>query len=238
MLYLEVESEALRFFSINGSDMQSTTYRMLPTQNFEKNLRQALGLLPSTANTRQAVRVIISQPGTAMPLNDFNEEVCDSVFRHCFPERTGEQVFYDMIPESNAVWIFGMPKEQCKAIEGLFGEVFYASAMAPLARFTLQQTAGQEHLMVISSRQGWTDIIAVQGKRLLLANSYQVQAFSDVAYYTTSVVKQLQFDQKADRYLLVGKSDICERTAEELLPFLPNLTQQHDIEAQLLKYLH
>lgn len=218
--------------------MQSTTYRMLPTQNFEKNLRQALGQMPTTASTNQAVRVIISQPGTAMPLNDFTEEVCDSVFRHCFPERTGEQVFYDMIPESNAVWIFGMPKEQCRAIEGLFGEVFYASAMAPLARYTLQQTTGQEQLMVISSRQGWADIVAVQGKRMLLANSYQVQAFSDVAYYVTSVVKRLQFDQRSDSYLLVGKPDTCERTAEELLPFLPGITQQHDIESQLLKYLH
>lgn len=238
MLYLEIENELLRFLSLTDAHLQTTHYRLQPAMSFERNLRQAVANMPATASTQQAVRVIVSQQGTAMPLQEFTEEVCEEVFLACFPDRKGEKVFYDMIPEASAVWIYALPKEHCRSVESLFGEVFYGSLMAPLARYALQQVQGNAPLLFVSCRAGWTDVVAVEGHRLLLANSYPCSTPSDSAYYVLSVLKMLQFSQTDVRCLLTGEDSLRQQLQLMLQRFVAHVEQHTNIETQLLSYLH
>lgn len=238
MLYLEIETEALHFIALHGNELQEATYHMQPALNFSRNLRQALAMIPSSASSEKAVRVLVSNPGTAMPLNEFSEEVMEDVFHHCFREREHEKVFYDMIPEANAVWIFGLPREQSEAIESVFGEVYYASLIAPLARHAFQRPAKSERFMQVYVRQGWIDLVVLQGNKLLLANSYAITAPTDAAYYVLGAAKRLQVNQGEDTCLLLGKAELAAPVAKELKPFLPYLIQESTPTARLLHYLH
>lgn len=238
MLYLEITPEAMRFYSMEGDTLQQTSYRMQPTLNFDRNLRQAVASMPQMSETPQAVRVIVTSPGTAMPLNDFCEEISEDVFRQCFPDRTGQQVFYDMIPESSAVWLFALPREHCKALEGLFGEVFYVHAVTPLARYALQQAAQNERLVLVNCRVGTIDVVVVMGNRLLMANTYEVGSSYDATFYTLNVSKRLQVDCLTDHFIVGGEKELREGLLDELLNFAPRTEQRHDLEKQLLRYQH
>lgn len=238
MLYIAIESETMHFFFREGEKIQRGRYRMHPALNFEHNLRKALASMPAVGNERQAVRVLVTTPGTAMPLTDFSEEICEEVFRQCFVDRERQRVFYDMIPETSGVWIFGMPKDQCEALEGLFGEVFYASSTAPLTRYALQQAGQAERLLLLGLREEWVDVVAVQGSRLLLVNTYPVHTAADAAYYGLSVAKQLNFNLGEDRVILVGADAHRATLKEQISRFVRNIEERHDILRDLLHFLH
>lgn len=238
MLYLEIENELLRFLSLTDTGLQTTHYRLQPAISFERNLRQAVASMPASSSTQQAVRVIVCQQGTAMPLQEFTEDMCEDVFHACFPDRKGESVFYDMIPEAGAVWIYGLPRDHCRAVEGLFGEVFYGSTVAPMARYALQQAQGNEQLLYVWCRRGWVDVVAAEGHRLMLVNSYPCSAPSDAAYYVLSVLKQMQFDQREVRCLLTGEQAYRQPLQPLLQRYVARVEQHTDIVPKLLSYLH
>lgn len=238
MLYLAIEPDYLRFFSVDGDVLQKAVYRMSPTLTFERNLQQALAKMPNSGNANQAVRVIVTTAGTAMPLNDFTEETCGEVFQHCFGDRRTDRVFYDMIPEANAVWLFGLPKAQCTAIEAIFGEVFYTSIMATLARYAMNQAKPQEDMVAMGCRDGWVDMILVSDAHLMVANGYAVNASSDVGYYLTTLLQQFHTEVESARVVLVGEKSVTTSVEEEIAPFIPHLGNEGDIIVKLLKYMH
>lgn len=238
MLYLEIEMEQLRFFSLEGDNFQHSKYRMQPTLTFDRNLRKAIASLPEGASTEQAVRTLVPRRGCAMPLSEFSEEVSSSVYHACFANRKDDMVFYDMIPEANTVWVYGLPKEQCESLESIFGEVFYASIIPPLARYLLQRTSTGERKMLVNYRTDRIDLIAVQGTRLLVANSYPVVAVADSAYCVTSVFQRLQFDATTDECLLTGDPTLSRKLSEDLQRFIANVECVDRLEIKLLKYLH
>lgn len=236
MLYIEIETERLTFFSLNGESLQQTRYRMQPTLSFARNLRQALSTMPQDASTQQVVRVIVSEQGVAMPLAEFSEEVCKSVYQHCFEDRMHYKVFYDMIPAANAVWIYGMPEEHCHAIEELFGDVLYVSAMAPLGRYALSQAGQEPAMQLINCRPEWADIVMVQNGRLQLINSFRVQTPEDVAYYAMSIIQRLNTTQEPVRILLTGQVEQAGDVEREVQRFVNNTHYEPDTIRQLLAY--
>lgn len=238
MLYLELQPDAMHFFSLEEGQLKHTLYHMQPTHTFESNLQNALSSMPQTSGHIEAMRVIVCNAGTAMSLNDFSEEVAPDVFSYCFPNRTKENIMYQMIPESNAVWVFGLPQEQCKTLEKKFGTVYYASTMAPLARYLLHQTRAGERKILVNCRRGWADIIAVKGRYLEIANCYQVNGPTDVAYYTTAIVKRIGFNQSKDECLLIGGESQRNAVHTELTRFISHLEHCPDITQELLGYLH
>lgn len=238
MLYLEIEPEALRFLSLENGVSQQTCYRMQPTLSFDRNLRQAIASMPQSASTLQAVRVIVAQSGTAMPLADFSEEISESVYHHCFAEREDDRVFYDMIPEAGAVWIYGLPKDMCSTLENIFGEVLYASLMAPTARHAFVRAKDKSRLIQASYRESWLDIVALSDNHLLLANSYVVTTPADAAYYILGVFKRLNFNQQEDYCLLTGSNTALPTLTQEIQRFVANTDEQESILPDILKYLH
>ena len=238
MLYLEIEPNALHFILIEGEEIQHSVYEMQHTLTFESNLRNAISGIPQTNGGNELLRVLMCSPGTAMSLGDFSEEVAPDVFSYCFPNRTKENIMYQMIPESNAVWVFGLPQEQCKTLEKKFGTVYYASTMAPLARYLLHQTRAGERKILVNCRRGWADIIAVKGRYLEIANCYQVTGPTDVAYYTTAIVKRIGFNQSKDECLLIGEESLRNAVHTELTRFISHLEHCPDITQELLGYLH
>ena len=238
MLYLEIESNAMHFVSLEGEEVQHSVYQMQHTLTFESNLRNAISSIPQTDGRGEPLRVLVCSPGTAMSLNDFSEEVATDVFRYCLPGRPKEEVMYDMIPEANAVWLFGIPKEQMQTLEHLFGTVYYASAMAPLARYTMSQTHAGERKIMVNCHHGWVDIVAVKGRYLELVNTYRVNGPTDVAYYVLSIVKRIGFSQTKDECMLTGEETFRNAVHTELTRFISNLQHYVDITRELFAYLH
>lgn len=238
MLYLEIEPNALHFILIEGEEIQHSVYEMQHTLTFESNLRNAISGIPQTNGGDEPLRVLMCSPGTTMSLGDFSEEVAPNVFHYCLPGREKEEVMYDMVPEANAVWLFGIPKDQMQTLEHLFGTVFYASTMAPLARYTMKQTRAGERKIMVNCRHGWIDVVAVRGRYLELANTFQVNSPTDTAFYVMSIVKRIGFNQTKDECLLTGEEGFRNAAHTELARFISHLEHRVDISRELLSYLH
>lgn len=238
MLYLEVEPDALSFFSLEGDCLEQTRFRMKPTLDFEGNLRHALSEMPNAAEKPRGIRVIVCSPGVAMPLSDFTEEIAPQILQYCCPEHKGRNVFFDMIPEANAVWLFGLSEVYCKTLDDLFGTVYYVSAMAPLARYAMQHTPASERRLLVDCRQEGMDIVAVSGNRLLAANSFRVHSAADAAYYATGIASQNHFDLTADTCMLCGDTECRTPIANILGKLFAHVEHHGGNVPQLLRYLH
>ena len=74
-----------------------------------------------------SVNVGVLSPATVLPLAEFEESTVETVYQFVFDGRrapkTPRRVFYDLLPSSNGVLLFGVEERICTEIEQELGEV-------------------------------------------------------------------------------------------------------------------
>ena len=127
-----------------------------------------------------SVNVGVLSPATVLPLAEFEESTVETVYQFVFDGRrapkTPRRVFYDMLPSSNGVLLFGVEERNCAEIEQELGEVHYFSPVSGLLQWMAgrKQTARQRRIFV-HCRSTQIDVGYFEGHRIFAFNTFDVQ---------------------------------------------------------------
>ena len=141
-----------------------------------------------------SVNVGVLSPATVLPLAEFEESTVETVYQFVFDGRrapkTPRRVFYDMLPSSNGVLLFGVEERNCAEIEQELGEVHYFSPFSGLLQWMAgrKQTARQRRIFV-HCRSTQIDVAYFEGHRIFAFNTFDVQTADDVLYFTCQLAR-------------------------------------------------
>lgn len=217
-----------------GRVFEYKKYQLQSHLSLIEQLRDAVDHCP-LCQPLPAEGVVVSIVGayTPVPMADFQEEVCDTFYNYCVNPEVKHRVFYDLIPAANVALLFGLPELTCQAIEDVFEQVHYVSAMSPVMKRMLRHGAPLQLLVNIHEQA--VDLMCSEGNRLSMINAYSVQTADDVAYYTLNVINQLGLKPENLRVSVVGSSAERNPIIARLLTFVPHVvpvlpSQEYDHE--------
>ena len=203
-------------------------YDVNPTASLAVNLRTALDTLPPADNTVTDAQVLVAaSPVTLVPLAHFREEDCAALYGYCFPESQGCEVYYDVLPTANAVLLFALQRQLARTLEDTFGSVHYVSALTPLMRhFADKSSQGGQRLYAYAA-EGRLHLSVFEGGRLLMANSYRMQAPTDAAYYLLNMARRTGTDPQTATFYVAGSSDLRDAILGELRKYVRQVNAIH-----------
>lgn len=231
-LYLrlsESELHLVRYEAGAEPHLYLTPYHLRPQASLTVNLREATAALDILKAETSKVRVVVTGAVTPVPLAEFQEEDCERIYNYCFAGDEGaHRVFYDTVPSANAVLVFSLKESICRALDDRFGEVRYASAVTyVLDHFCRKASAGTPGRRVfVYAHDAQATVAVFEESRLVMVNSYEVQAESDVLYYVFGVAARLGIDLAQVPFFVAGegREQLVERMrayAEKVYPVNP-----------------
>lgn len=170
-----------------------------------------------------SVNVGVLSPATVLPLAEFEESTVETVYQFVFDGRrapkTPRRVFYDMLPSSNGVLLFGVEERNCAEIEQELGEVHYFSPFSGLLQWMAgrKQTARQRRIFV-HCRSTQIDVAYFEGHRIFAFNTFDVQTADDVLYSLASWRGSLMWTFPRHRSSFVGGRTRCRSLPRVSVP--------------------
>lgn len=227
MRYLRINDTHLTMMVYEGSPESGKSLNPLfehralrPPHGFEANLRELCGVHEAFSQA-QPTQVIVESLVTLVPLSEFEEEACDTLYRFCV---TGEdelqpamRVFYDLLPASNAALLFALPEDTCHDIEAVLGEVHYVSYLtAILQRLSTKTSVSFKRRVYVYCHDQKVDICIFEGTRILLLNTFEVQSPTDVAYYTFNLAQSLGLEKDKQPFIILGEEGKTQEIVKQL----------------------
>lgn len=109
---------------------------------------------------------------------------------------------------------------------GFIGRSFPGATVAhrlvPLCRyFGAANRTGNSGKMHVHLRRDSADVIAFEGGRLLMANTFSTPHINDVLYFTVAAARSLDFDNTSDRMLVSGDAGRRDALMPSLRRYIP-----------------
>ncbi len=208
-----------RYDSAAGaSSFTFNTYRLQPQMSVTANFREALSQVFFAAGSRVSTEILVAGTSVLVPLSEFQEEDCETIYGYCLPREEKCRVFYDTVPSANVVLLFSLPDALCRTLEDTLGSLRYtSSAVAVSRRFAAKgkNAAGGRRVFVYV--YGDTAEVSVyEEARIVVMNSFRVSALSDVVYYTLSLAGQQSVDLSMAPVYVVAAPEVRAAVADEL----------------------
>lgn len=217
-LYIRFSSESLAFGRYEAAGGGRFTYKPWPIRrraSLAANLHEALQALPMAQQVSRT-EVVLPTRTALVPLADFDEADCARIYDFCVRDDQPHRVFYDTLPAANAVLLYALAEDACRAFEEALPTVHYTSSqMHTLRRLTAyaHRPGGQRRLFAYLHEHN-ADVAAFDGTRLLLVNTYEVTAAEDVVYYAFNVADKLQLKPESDLFFVIGPAFQREPAAQ------------------------
>lgn len=174
------------------------------------NLRDAFKKADLLLDTPPRVRVLYDGDVLMVPVELFQEDTMETMYRHAFPSKEQEIVYYNVLPDLNAVAVFSMNRDLRLVIDDHFKDVTLVAAISPVWRHLHQRSfTGNRHKLYAYFHEKQIDIFSFQQNRFKFCNSFAAGRPHDSLYFLLYVWKQLQLQPEHDELHIVG--DIPEQ---------------------------
>lgn len=238
MLFLRIDDTHLSLLAYpQGLHLQSEEGKAAAYSFEHKALRPSMSLEANFQELRSAhpefqvpqqVEVVVASPITVVPLAEFEEEQSVELYHYTIlgdnESRSTRRIHYDLLPSANAVILFSIKEEVCRAIETVFGEVHYVSSFTSwVKRFSSKINVHQRRRVYLHCAEQQVDIAIYEGHHLLMLNSYEVNAPADAAYYTLNVAQSLGLDLQQTPISLCGMEEQRDAIEEQLRRYVRNV---------------
>lgn len=199
-------------------------YVLRHTASLMVNLREAKESAPLLQTPTSSAQVLVSAPVTPVPLSEFQEEDCEEMYKYCFKTEKEMRVFYDIVPASNAVLLFGLEEIVCRTLEELFGKVHFTSSLTPVLRhFSQKGASATPRRTFVYHHEESVDIALFENSRLLAVNTFPVREAEDVAYYVFNLTGKMGIDNANDAFFVAAEKPFQEQVVSSLKRFSPNV---------------
>ena len=231
MHYLHLGDQQIHYV-IDHSSSLLTTDGALPFQHWQWDihrdqpipllLQQVSDVVPH--DSRTPLHIVVNGAATLIPMADFDETDCEAHLDFTLPQRTDSlerRVFYDVLPASNAVLIFGISENICAAFERLWSNVYFVSAQTGiLRRFATRQEHSREKRCFIHLRSQAVDVACFLGNHLLGYNTFDTLQTADIIYYARQFATTLDCFPASTPFYISGQAPLCEALAQSLRDYV------------------
>lgn len=231
-LYLRLTPTSLCFARYELRDepvFAFSEYRVRPQTSLSVNLRDAMQTEKLLSAPAIVTHVMVGGPVTLVPLADFQEEDCATIYDYLFPNDQPHKVFYDTIPSASAVLLFSLEEQICQTLESLFDGVDYHSTFTPLLRHFAKKTMASgcaQKIFVYGHEQG-VDIAAYDGNRLIMVNTFPASNPVDVAYYVFNIARSLSGDFSQLAFYISGNEHRRDLISSEIQKYATEVFVLH-----------
>jgi hypothetical protein len=187
------------------------------------NLREAFKTADLLQNRPQRVRVVIDSPVLMVPVEVFDQDEMEELYDHAFTRNEQDGVFFNVLPDLNAVAVFPMNRDLKLVVDDHFSTVKVIVAMAPVWRHLHQRSyTGNRHKLYGYFHEKRLEIFSFHQNRFKFCNSFDASRAHDSLYFLLYVWKQLQLEPEHDELHIVGDIPEQEWLLKELKRFLQN----------------
>ena len=185
------------------------------------NLREAFKNSDLLLQPPPRVRVSLDSDVLMVPVELFEEHNMEQMHRHAFPRTEQDAIYYNVLPDLNAVAVFAMNKDLRLGLDDHFKEVELVSAMQPVWRHLHQRNfTGVRPKLYVYFHEKRMEVFAFQQNRFKFCNTFETSRVKDMLYFVSYVWKQLQMQPEYDELHLVGDIPEQDTLVEELKNFL------------------
>ena len=208
-MYIRIGEYHLSFSTIDTEDTENPIsyepYVVKSNMSIAANLREALkGAGLKQMGIVKAV-VLIDAPILLIPVEAFEEQNMDEMFRHSFPNRKQEQVLYNVLPDLNTVAVFSVNKDLKLVLDDNFADVKITVAMQPVWRHLHRRSFfGARNKLYGYVHEQELDIFSFHQNRFKFYNRFETHHERDALYFLLYVWKQLALNNEHDELHLLG----------------------------------
>ena len=207
---------------VDGSDeIVYEPYVVKSGVSMAANLREAFKSSDLLLQAPPRVRVSLDSDVLMVPVELFEESTMEQMHNHAFPRNEQEAIFYNVLPDLNAVAVFSMNKDLKLVLDDHFKDVRLVSVIQPVWRHLHQRSfTGIRPKLYAYYHEKRMELFSFQQNRFKFCNSFDASRAKDALFFIFYVWKQLQLNPEFDELHLVGDIPDEEYVLEELRKFL------------------
>ena len=189
------------------------------------NLRTAFRELELLRERDDRAMLSVLSPVVLVPIDEYMDQEnfdVDTLYNHTFTGREHEEKIANVLPDLNAVAVFGVNKDLKLVVEDHFADVRIQNIMQPVWTHLYRRSTlvGQRRKLYAYLHDSRIDIFSFQQRRFRFANSFDATHSHDALYYLLFTWKQLGLSNEDDELHLVGKSEHMEWLTTKLKSYL------------------
>lgn len=224
-------------FALSADDSQEVAFEPFVVKSgisMAANLRRAFSDKSDDGQERQTsdllmqapprVRVLIDSNVLMVPIEMFEEKEIEILHQHAFQRQEQDAIFYNVLPDLNAVAVFSMNKDLKLVVDDHFQDVRLITAMSPVWRHLHQRSFTGNHQKLYGYfHEKQLDIFCFQQNRFKYCNTFDASRPQDSVYYLLYVWNTLQMDAANDELHIVGQTAELDWMTEQLRRYLHNV---------------
>lgn len=187
------------------------------------NLREAFKTADLLQLPPTRALVAVDSDVLILPVEQFDENTIETLYRHAFPHTEQDTVLYNVLPDLNAVAAFAVNKDLKLVVDDHFRDVRFSVLMAPVWRHLHQRSfTGTRSKLYAYCHEQKLEVFSFHKNRFKFCNTFQTDKTPDMLYFLLYVWNQLQLNPKNDELHIVGDIPDEENLMAELKKFLQN----------------
>ena len=216
------------------NDVSYESYHMNQGISPAANLRDALGAGKIINNSSSSLIqiVMIDAPLMLVPVDDFNDNDADTLYRHAYPATGTVQsaiVGSSVVPALDVVALFAINKDVHTVVTDHFAQAKFMPAMQPLWTYLNSHSAliPQSNVLHVCFHDGQMTAFSVRNNHVRFCNSFQTSRANDAAYLTLNVWTQMGMDAEHDVVSIIGTPPEGDQFAEIIRRYVRHVSVRH-----------
>ena len=169
------------------------------------NLREAFKSTALLQRGYKRVTILVDVAVMLMPIEEFQEEDMQGLYRYTFGLDDGDTVVHQILPDLNAVAVFPINKDIKLVVDDHFTDV----RITPLIRSIWTHLHHKSFIGMSKKLYGYfhdkkLELFAFSKNRFKFYNSFELDSSRDAVYFIMYVWEQLGMDKTSDELHLVG----------------------------------
>ncbi|MDY3852283.1 MAG: DUF3822 family protein [Prevotella sp.] len=207
-LTIRVGNSSLSFAVIDPQDDHQLMYEPYLVKtgiSIAANLREAFKTSPLLLRGFQRVQVVLDTPVMLVPLEEFNEADVELLYDHTFQRHEADAVMHYVLPDLNAVAVFGINKDLKLVVQDHFSDIRVMPLMRSVwTHLHRKSFIGTHRKLYVYFREKSMDIFSFDKNRLKFTNTFNLTGSHDAIYFILYAWKLLSYDGLNDELHLVG----------------------------------
>jgi hypothetical protein len=206
-LIIRMSNRGMAFSTVGaGDEVEYVTYTMNNSISVAANLREALQTEDILSRNYSSVLLMVDTPTAVIPLEFFNENQEELIFRHTYGSSNMATVMHYILPELNSVALFAIGKDLKTVITDHFKTVRFMPVVAPVWNHAHHRSyIGPKEKLYCYFHLHTMEVFAFRQNRFRFCNSFTVNNADDALYYLLSAWKQLAMAHEHDELHLCGE---------------------------------
>lgn len=207
-LTIRISKNSLSFSVIDRDTEQQVIFEPYIVKSgisMAANLRQALKESMLLEKDYKKVRVFIDAPTLLIPIEEFQENDIDLIFKRTFSTHESDCILYRVQPTLNVVSIFPINKDLKMVVEDHFDDIRFTPVMQPVWNYLHQRSFARVHQKLYAYfHDKKLELFSFEKNRFKFFNSFDAVHAKDALYFMLYVWKQLNLSQRSDEMYFIG----------------------------------